>query len=109
MEYCSEHGIPYSQFLSWSDDDQEAALSYMLFERGRCSQCGTFPEDWLKDGKPVDPTPYETSSEACLGCATLEDARKKIPDEYRHHVRVYLRPRGVPSESDVGRQGSSRL
>jgi hypothetical protein len=46
MAYCGPRGIPLSEFMGWSDRDQDEALAWQAWESRRCPECGTHPEDW---------------------------------------------------------------
>jgi hypothetical protein len=71
MRYCAPRGLPHSVFLSWSPDDQDKALAWLIDEESRCSECGTVPAEWLAaDGKKLAvPPPYEADVDFCGGCA----------------------------------------
>jgi hypothetical protein len=85
-------GIPHSEFLSWDEHDQEAAIEYELHAGERCPNCGTFPDEWLNDkGQPHTVDPYIAHTVNCLGCETLSAARDEIPDKQRDHIYVFLR------------------
>ena len=91
MEYCHQAGIPHSEYLSWSDHDQEATIEYMLHSKARCPGCGTFPDEWLaEDGRPHPIDPYIATTVNCLGCETIAAAREEIPQDKQAHVYVYL-------------------
>jgi hypothetical protein len=87
MAYCGPKGIPLSTFLTWRDDDQEAALAWQAYENRRCGDCGTHPEDWdetqggSRDAWRVQPT-------ICEGCVALQQARDN--DELRNRRGVHL-------------------
>lgn len=106
MEYCGPHGIPHSKFLSWSEEDQDAAIAWLLHKGHRCGQCGTFPDEWMDSitKTPLDPPPYQAGSEICIGCATLEEERKALPtgreSQYRLHLSPW-RPQDPDSEDDL--------
>lgn len=114
MEFCHKVGIRYTEFLMWPEQDQEAEISYMLYEREKCHSCGTNPDEWLdEEGKHLEPQPYEVKSVACLGCEALDEARKSVPEERRGSVHLYLAPvakgkkiRG-PQPSSEGRGSGS--
>lgn len=93
MEYCGPIGLPHSRFLSWDPDDQDKAMAWVFHKASRCSQCGTFPEEWLDgDGMPVYPPPYMAGSEICLGCETLDAERKLLPSGKESQYRMHLKP-----------------
>lgn len=93
MDYCGPIGLPYSQFLAWDTDDQDAAIAWRLYTLERCDRCGTFPSDWLDEhGRYKNPPPYEPGVEHCLGCETIEQHRKQLPDDKQLEYRLYLKP-----------------
>ncbi len=104
MDYCGERGIPLSKFRSWSSEDQDAALAWMIQSGNRCV-CGTYPEEWLdEDGYPVEPPPYEVASRVCLGCKALDAEYKMISGETG--VTASLAPRGTVARHDNSNLGS---
>lgn len=91
MDFCVEAGIPHSEFLSWSSDDQSKAIAYILYKRSLCQKCGTNPQDWLdEEGKPLEPPPYTVVTVKCHGCATLEEANAEIPKESKGTITAHL-------------------
>jgi hypothetical protein len=92
MEYCAPLGIPHSQFLRWSTDDQDKAMAYEVYKRTVCHKCGTIPEDWIdhETGRELDDPPFEPVTRYCQGCATMEDAREEIPADRRSLITVFL-------------------
>lgn len=76
MAYCGPKGIPLSTFLSWPDEDQQAALAWQSHE-GKRHTCGTHAEDWTgPDGRRVEAVHFV--EQACPGCAALERAREAL-------------------------------
>jgi hypothetical protein len=99
LEFCTSHGIPHSRFLSWSEQDQDKALLWMIEERSKCPSCGTHHDEWweaVEDGKgkeqPKSPPPYVAETRTCLGCEILGDAREQIPDNKGNSVHIHLVP-----------------
>jgi hypothetical protein len=91
MEYCFDHAVPHSQFMEWSEDDQDKVIAYNVFKRTVCAKCGTIPEDWLDEqGEYLEPPPYVVTTRHCPGCATLSDAREEIPQERRESFTTYF-------------------
>lgn len=82
MAYCGPRGIPLSVFLSWAEDDQQAALAWQAHEAARCRGCGTHPEDW-----PRDATEHRHHVEIyrCHGCALLQQNAETA--EFRDQTR----------------------
>jgi hypothetical protein len=76
MAYCGPKGIPLSTFLTWPDEDQQAALAWQSHE-GRRHTCGTHPEDWTgADGRPVDAVHYV--EQVCRGCQVQAIAQERL-------------------------------
>lgn len=67
-------GIPHSAFLSWSEDDQDAALAFMRAKTELCS-CGTRAAEW-----EADRFAYTGTIWRCPGCELLELERQNIPE-----------------------------
>lgn len=95
LKYCVDHAIPHSQFLSWSEADQDKVLGYLLWDAQRCNRCGTVPGEWLdEEGRTAEPPPYVVEARRCIGCATLEEARELVPKDQRGSIQqFYRRPR----------------
>lgn len=82
MAYCGPIGLPHSRFLGWDELDQDKSIAWMLDERAKCPECGTYPDEWLDDsGRDVDPPPYVTEIVRCIGCVHQDDAHKRIPKD----------------------------
>lgn len=72
MDYCGPIGLPHSQFLSWSEGDQDAALAWMLDKAEKCGRCGSYPGEWVDEkGRKVQPPPMFARTHQCLGCVTI--------------------------------------
>lgn len=57
-------GIALTDFLRWSQRDQDAALEWSAYEGRRCRGCGSHPDDWADN-----PRAYHAHvSEQCPGC-----------------------------------------
>lgn len=63
MSYCHEHGIPHSEFLSWSPEDRAKTLAFMMEKAARCDLCGTAEWEWEADRRA-----YEPVEKFCMGC-----------------------------------------
>ena len=93
MAYCGPAGLPLSQFLTWSLDDQEAALGWQARERLRCPSCHVNRDVW-------DPELGGTRGalmagfDVCEPCAATERAMAapQIRDQHVHGQRVVLVP-----------------
>lgn len=48
MAYCGPRGIALSVFLSWNQNDQDAALAWSAHESRRYPD-GTHPDDWNEE------------------------------------------------------------
>lgn len=78
-------GIPYSEFLEWSDEDQDLALEFKAQERITCSSCGTNPDDWFdNDGYYIEPAPYKVRAKRCLGCESLSEEHKRLGSDRKY-------------------------
>lgn len=89
LAYCVPLGIPHSEFLSWSSDDQELALSYLRYKASACPGCGTRAEDWARDKDA-----FITHTEVCPGCERVEQERENDVAK-RKGTRISLLPRAV--------------
>jgi hypothetical protein len=63
LSFCTEHGIPHSEFLDWEPDDRAKALAFVIEKSARCDMCGTAQWEWDKD-----PFAYEPVEKMCKGC-----------------------------------------
>jgi hypothetical protein len=72
LAWCEEHGIPPSEFRTWSDDDQDEVLGFRR-EKAKVCQCGTHPDEWERDRNAYTIEIYE-----CPGCRQLELARAEL-------------------------------
>ena len=73
MAYCGPLGIPLSVFLSWSQDDQDAALAWSRHEAQRLPD-GTHPDDWDPDAGGSR-TAWHAHVEHAQGLVELQRAR----------------------------------
>lgn len=77
-------GLPHSQFLSWSLEDQDKALAYNRHLRSACSGCGTRQSEW-----DHNPNAYLGDLYHCEGCARLEEERNNAPENSAGlHIRL---------------------
>jgi hypothetical protein len=86
MSWCTDHGLPHSEFLSWSNEDRAKTVAYLLESNERCQMCGTAPWEWDEDRNAYEPTVKQ-----CWGCYVREGA-----DHDTHSLpgsRVVLAPR----------------
>jgi hypothetical protein len=63
MTWCSEHGLPHSEFLSWDVDDRAKLVAFLLEKNERCDMCGTAEWEWKEN-----PYAYEPVDHFCQGC-----------------------------------------
>src|SRR5690606_16756481 len=81
MAYVGPAGIPYSEFMRWSDFDRSAALAWRIRENQRCGSCGTVPAEWKSRDWNGDPIcdehgtqfldrelPFHIVEESCPAC-----------------------------------------
>jgi hypothetical protein len=90
MSYCGPKGIPLSRFLSWSEQDQDAALAWQSYENRRCPGCGTHPDDW-NEKQGGSRWAYHGEVYTCPGC--VESQRLNDSPEVQNggrgkHVRL---------------------
>lgn len=71
MSYCGPRGIPLSVFLSWREDDQQAALAWQSWNASRCPDCGTHSEEWDPD-QHGSRDAYTAEAHICQGCVELQ-------------------------------------
>lgn len=91
MEYCAEHAIPHSKFLSWEQEDIDKVLAWQLYSRSKCPRCGSFPDEWVdSEGREVTPPPMYAHTRRCFGCATLGLIEDRLRKENRHDTTPYL-------------------
>jgi hypothetical protein len=78
MSYCGPRGIALSTFLSWTPEDQEAALAWQTHEARRHATCGTHPEDFPSR----EPSDVHFHPAVCRGCQELERAREQLAADH---------------------------
>lgn len=69
MSWCSEHGMPHSALLDWSNDDRAKLAAYLVESNERCISCGTAQWEWDEDPFAYEPIPTQ-----CHGCYLKEVA-----------------------------------
>lgn len=77
MRYVGPRGLPLSEFLSWPEQDQDAALAWQGHEARRCGTCGHHPDN----GR------VHAHVDICPGCA----AREAVPKEDREMPGAHIR------------------
>lgn len=89
MDYCGPRGLPLSQFLSWSEDDQQAALAWQSRDAARCKDCGTHAEDWdPEQGGSRDA--YHVVIRECQGCVELQRTHDNPQLQQARGVHLHL-------------------
>jgi len=63
MGYCTDKGIPHSEFLEWDPEDRAKTIAYLLEHGQRCSMCGTASWEW-EENKFA----FTAVEEFCQGC-----------------------------------------
>jgi len=66
MAYCGPKALPLSQFLTWDQADQDAALTWQAYEAARCPGCGSHPDEPAK----------HFHVDVCPTCVQLDHARE---------------------------------
>lgn len=75
VAWCTDKGIPHSQFLRWDEADQQKVMASLLEERSRCKSCGTSEWEWAEDQFA-----YSTARHVCRGCMLLDAAQEDTGD-----------------------------
>ena len=88
MGWCTDHGLPHSHLLGWSDQDRAKLVAYLTESAARCQMCGTSPWEWEEDRNA-----YEPGLDLCMGCRTKDEAAEDAP--LIKGQRVVLVPRRV--------------
>lgn len=80
MGYCGPRGIPLSTFLSWPQEDQDAALAWQGYENQRCGSCGHHPDEGG----------VHAHLDVCPGCVARESRQQMqdVRDTRGGHVRI---------------------
>lgn len=84
-------GIPHSEFLSWSELDQDKALAWKREQSKVCRGCGTRKEEWERDKFA-----YVGHIEHCPGCEALEQEKEHLreaEEKGSHGLSAHLIPR----------------
>lgn len=77
-------GLPHSEFLSWSEDDQDKALAYRRWKAEECPGCGTRKSKW-----DADRFAYVAQTERCLGCELISMEHENVPKGEKG-IRIFL-------------------
>ena len=62
MAYCGPARLAHSDFLAWSQDDQDKALMWQAHEARRCSSCGHHSEEGIR----------HVHVDVCPGCVAVQ-------------------------------------
>lgn len=91
LQFCNEHGIPHSQFLSWDPVDQAKALAFAVVKSEHCVMCGTAAWEW--DPKQGGSRyAYEAVESFCPGCYAKASMRTLDAGRNSDGVTVELAP-----------------
>lgn len=91
MEYCYEHAIPHTVFLSrWSPEDRAKTIALALERASRCPSCGTSPWEWEEDNHA-----YAAVKMRCEGCARKDLVRLDGDQGSAPGMSVILLPRAA--------------
>jgi len=63
VQWCSDHGLPHSALLDWSEEDRAKLAAFLLEHNSRCQLCGTADWEWEEDRNA-----YEPMAKQCWGC-----------------------------------------
>lgn len=63
MAFCNDKGLAHSEFLSWSAEDRDKAIAYLLEQSLTCQMCGTAPWQWEEDEHA-----FMAEEHWCKGC-----------------------------------------
>ncbi|MFL6141571.1 MAG: hypothetical protein ACJ72N_06850 [Labedaea sp.] len=89
MAYCGPRGIPLSEFLSWRESDQQAALAWQAYESRRCAGCGSHPDDWDPD-LGGDPRAWRAETRICQGCVELQRRHTEPDNQNVRGLHIHL-------------------
>jgi hypothetical protein len=95
LAFCASAGIPHSQFLRWSVEDQAKALGWRHWSSQVCTSCGKHRSDWAEpDGSEPLILPVELIDIYCGPCELLADSRESQQRRPGYHEGF----RQVPTE-----------
>lgn len=97
LAYCVPLGLPHSEFLAWSADDQDKALAFLSDRSERCQDCGTKPAEW-DPAQGGSRTAYVAEPIRCLGCETRAQAHRDLQHDADQNLGVHIIL--VPNEED---------
>lgn len=85
MLVCQEYRIPRSQFLAWSEEDQDFALAAYFETQDKCPGCGG-PGEAMENANLA-----EIVSKRCWKCVELATVRKDMPERDQGVVHLTVR------------------
>lgn len=85
MTICDDYGIPHSEFLSWSEEDQDKAIAFRLHKAKHCSRCGTSQEEWEENRYA-----YYPEVNRCRGCEMREQQEEAVQQEKGSKAGLYV-------------------
>ena len=88
VEWCTEHGLPHSTLLGWSDEDRAKLTAFLLERSARCQMCGSAEWEWEENRNA-----YVAQERVCMGCM-LKD-RAGDTQEHSPGGRIVLVPRSI--------------
>jgi hypothetical protein len=77
MDYCAPRGLPLSQFLSWPQIDQDAALAWQQRQAEVCGGCGIHP-DVTDPELGGDPSALKLGTRLCVTCEIKESESERF-------------------------------
>jgi hypothetical protein len=75
LQFCSEHGIPHSEYLQWDPVDRAKNIAFATVKAAHCVMCGTAAYEWdPKQGGSK--YAYEAVEVFCPGCYAKASMRQ---------------------------------
>lgn len=90
-------GIPHSEFLAWSEEDQDKALMFQREMATVCKGCGTREADWAEN-----PDAFVGDIRECPGCARLEDERENAEGLKGAHLGLVTQEQALAKAEKMG-------
>lgn len=85
LQFCTDHGIPHSEFLAWAPEDRAKTIAFLTEKGLRCQMCGTASWEWEQDIRAYEPVVVD-----CMGCYHRETMGAET--DRRPGARVELLP-----------------
>lgn len=79
---CEHYQITFTQFQTWSAQDQELAVAYYIESRDTCPGCGL--------SKRLRNTFITIKSETCIHCEQLKHVQDSMPEDIRHKTHLTI-------------------